>query len=100
MLDQRIKQTIIDALMKVVDGAPTRNYTAYQYGITQASFDIWMNYVNSTMNITARYIDMNLCISFQNRIQQITFQNTTDYAAKINSICQILLDLARQIIYL
>ena len=40
MLDQRIKQTIIDALMKVVDSAPTRNYTAYQYGITQASFAV------------------------------------------------------------
>lgn len=100
MLDQQIKTTIINALTRVVNSAPTQNYAMYQYGITKADFDIWINYVNSTINITARHVDANLCMNVQNNIYQVVIQNTMDYTAKIDSICQILLNFARQIIYL
>lgn len=99
-MDQRIKETIINALMNVVDSAPTRNLSSYKYGISQENFNIWLNYVQSTIKITSRYVDMNLCLDVQNKINQVNHEQDSDYSTKIISICQILLNFAQSIIYM
>lgn len=121
-MDPRIKQTMIDALIKVVESAPTRaigspfGYSPYNtpysspynpqpippnpYEITQSRFDIWLNYVNSTLQITSQYVDPNLCFTVKNNIQMVALQPGLNLATKTNSICQILLDFARSLINL
>lgn len=100
MMDQRIKNTIIDAIMNVIKSAPTQNPAIHQHGIDQGYFNIWLNYVNSTMQITSRHIEINLYLTVQNNIQQVVLQQGTDYASKIDSICNILLNFIQTIIYL
>lgn len=99
-MDQKIKKTIIDALMKVVDSAPTRNNWFSQQGVTEDSFNSWMNYVNSVFQITSQYLDANLLFAAYNSIQTITMQTNMDYASKTNAICQQILNFARSILNL
>lgn len=121
-IDPRIKQTMIDALIKVVESAPTRainssfGYSPYNtpysnpyspqpmiqkpYEITQSHFDVWMNYVHSTLRIVSQYIDASLSYTVQKKIQMVVLQPGLNLASKINNICQILLDFARSLINL
>lgn len=100
MMDQRIKNTIIDAIMNVIKSAPTQNPAIRQHGINQRNFDIWLNYVNSTMQITSRHIEINLYLTVQNNIQQVVLQQGADYTSKIDTICKILFNFIQNIIYL
>lgn len=121
-LDPQIKQTVVDALIKVVESAPTRainspfGYSPYKtpysspynpqsitpnpYEITQSHFDVWMNYVHSTLRIVSQYIDASLSYTVQKKIQMVVLQPGLNLASKINNICQILLDFARSLINL
>lgn len=117
MINQQVKKTMIDALMKVVDSAPTRSNNhqgtypmqpsypyystqAHQETITTERFNIWIDYVQSVLKITSQQIDMNLYLSVLNNIQNIVFQPGTNYALKTNEICKILLNFAQNILYL
>lgn len=116
MLNQQVKKTIIDALMKVVDSAPTRsNYYnntnpqyrtntiygqehAVQYGISNEIFQAWINYVFSVLNITAQHVDSNLSYSVYTQIQNIVCLNSVDNASKTIDVCRIILDYAHKIV--
>lgn len=110
---ERLKKYIIDALMRVVDSAPTRSnsqYNSYQtnalyrvenskpYEITDESFKIWINYVFSVLNIAAQQVNSNLSYSVNKQIQSILYQNGADNATKTIEICRIILDYARNIL--
>lgn len=122
-LDPQIKQTVVDALIKVVENAPTKVLVNSPFGsypyitpsgspynplprslnpyeVTQSRFNIWINYVNSTLQIVSQYVDSSLSFSVQSNIQMIASQSGLDYATKTNNICQIILDFARKILYL
>lgn len=102
-LDPQIKQTVVEALIKVVENAPTiisASNGNLSNSIAQSRFDIWMNYVNSILRITSRYVDASLCFTVRNNIQNIATQSGLDYATRTNDICQIILDFARKILYL
>lgn len=113
MHNQQIKKTIIDALMRVVDSAPTRSnsqYNPYQtnslygietskpYEITDESFKIWINYVFSVLNIAAQQVNSNLSYSVNKQIQRILYQEGADNATKTIEICRIILNYARSIL--
>lgn len=111
-MNHEIKKIIIDAIMKVVDSAPSKkntklnSYNPYDYKstnpfeVTKEEFDIWIDYVLSIIKIASKHIDMNLCLSIQKNINNIVSQQGDDYMTKTNTICQMLLNFARQIINL
>ena len=111
MMDQRIKKTILDALMNVVDSAPTkaRNYYAHYnshssianpYEVTSEQFNIWINYINSTLQIISQYIGMGLYITIRNDISTLANQSSANYTQRTFDICDRLLKFAQTIIYL
>lgn len=102
-MDYQTKTMVTNALIKLVDNAPTM--TAYQYTtypqnyITKERFDIWVNYIFSVMKIISSYVDVNECLSSINKvIMQPNLNN--EYSSQVNSICQIILNFARSILYL
>ena len=113
-MDQKIKKMIIDALMNVVDSAPTKtrnsnyNYLPYTnpssipnlYEVTPEQFNIWMSYINSTLRIISQYTGMGLYMTIQNDISSIANQPYVNYNQKTFDICDRLLKFAQTIIYL
>lgn len=103
-MDHQTKIMIVDALTKLVDEAPTKSvvqFTSYPqtYVVTKERFDIWVNYIFSTMQIISSYIDVRICLSnINNIIMQPNSSN--EYASQVNAICHIILDFARTILYL
>ena len=103
-MDYQAKYMIVNALTKIVDDAPTRSTTQYMpysqtNNITKERFDIWINYIFSVMKIICSYVDVNACLSsIQNIIIQPNLNN--EYSSQVNSICQIILEFARSILYL
>lgn len=111
MMDQQIKKTILDALMNVVDSAPTkaRNYYAHfnnhpsmsnSYDVTPEQFNIWINYINSTLQIISQYIGMGLYMTIRNDISALANQSSANYTQRTFDICDRLLNFAQTIIYL
>ena len=117
MLNQQIKKTIIDALMKVVDSAPTRSNSRYNsytpgylystsyktgyiepYTISDESFKVWTNYVFSVLQIAAQQVDPSISYPVYKQIQSIVYLNGSDNASKTLDICRIILDYARNIL--
>lgn len=102
-MDSQIKKTLVEALIKVVENAPTRTSAVngnFSNSIIQSRFDIWINYVNSILQITSQYVDTSLYFTVRNNIQNTAMQSSLDYATRTNNICQIILDFARKILYL
>ena len=113
MLNQQIKKTIVDALMKVVDSAPTisnspklyaNDYLTYrqgyakQYRTSDENFQSWIDYVFSVLKIVAQHIDSNLSYSVYKEIYNIAYRNSVDNASKTIEICRIILDYAHKIV--
>lgn len=120
MLNQQIKKTIVNALMKVVDSAPTRSNSQYknlytsghsyqtkmaynrgyteQYGVSNEKFKIWIDYVFSVLNIADQQIDSSVSYSVYQKIQNIIALNSLDNTTKTVEICKIILDYARNIL--
>lgn len=103
-MDSQTKTMIVNALMKIVDEAPTKfiaQYTSYPqaYTVSKERFDIWTNYIFSVMNIISSYVNVSACLSsIQNVIMQPNSNN--EYSLQVNSICQIILKFAQTILYL
>lgn len=102
-MDHQTKTMIVNALIKIVDDAPTRStaqYTSYlqKYAVNKDSFDIWVRYIFSIMQIISSFVDVSGCVSNINHvIQQQNPDN--EYSSQVYSICQIILNFARTILY-
>ena len=96
-MDHQIKIMIVDAITNVVKSAPTRQYN--YLGVTKESFDVWMKYVNSVLQIASQYTNMNLISSLNRQIQNIIFQRN-NYTTTTNNIRDALLNFAKSILYL
>lgn len=100
-MDYETKTIIVNALTKIVDEAPTKSIARYTqiYEVTRDRFDIWINYIFSVMNIISSYVDVSGCVS---NIRNISMQPNSDneYSIQVNSICKIILEFARSILYL
>ncbi|EFB76231.1 hypothetical protein [Subdoligranulum variabile] len=103
-MDYQTKNMIINTLTKIVEDAPTKPTVKYgmtspAYTVSGESFGIWINYIFSVMQIISSYVDVNTCLtSINNVVQQPNSNN--DYSLQVNTICQIILDFARTILYL
>ena len=106
-MDYQVKNMIVNALMKIVEDAPTKQDEPYYvsvsypkiYGVRKEYFDIWANYIFSVMKIISSYVDVSICLSNINGIIMQPCPNN-EYTSQVNAICRIILDFAQKILYL
>lgn len=103
-----VKKILFDALMNVIDDSPTikknqanmRNATAYniELNVTQDEFNVWIDYMFSTLKIISKYIEAYVYETARNQIQGIIEDSQTILANKVLEIDQVLLNLAKNIV--
>lgn len=129
-MDQETKQMVVDALIKVVNDAPTQPMkdgipptvageigamAAFSFPLSTLSlaplvaacmagkendispntFNLWIKYVFSILEIISRYVNVMPCLS---SINGILNQKSMSYAKQTNEICKVLLDFARSVL--
>lgn len=98
-MDHQTKMMIVDAIINVVDSAPTRKNYNPSIGVTKESFEIWIRYVNAVLQITSQHLISNLTFTVNSQIQNILLKNI-DYTTKTFDICEILLSFAKSVLSL
>lgn len=104
MMNHQVKTMLVDALMKVVDNAPTKS-ASYSQDIPIANFNSWINYIYSILKIFAD--DLNpgdyamICNNIQNVVNEpYNSGNQMILRDKTLKICQLVLNFARQVLYM
>lgn len=116
-MNHQIKTTIVEALMKVVESAPTRAIQQHQYyqmgyqqayqsdmmyqtmvGVSAESFGAWIEYVRSVLAAVEPYVDDYSLQMLNNRIITVVAQPENGYEFKTNTICQMILEYARNVV--
>ena len=100
------KQFVLDTLMKLADSSPvkkTQPYNIYDptrnnYDISQQELDIWINYVNSVLDILSGYINPAELSLIKLQIKGIASQNELTCAMRALNIERELLKLAQNIL--
>lgn len=100
------KQFVVDTLMKLADSSPVKKtYPSNIYGsarniydISQQELDIWINYVNSVLDILSSYINPTELSLIKLQIRTIASQNELTCAMRALNIERGLLDLAQNIL--
>lgn len=98
-MDHQTKMLIVDAITNVVKSAPTRQNYNPSIGVTKESFEIWIRYVNTVLQITSQYLISNLTFTVSSQIQNILTKNI-DYDRKTFDICEILLNFGKFVLSL
>ena len=79
---------------------PISNYNLsfnYSYDDSQQRFNIWMQYVESVLDISYQYSHLNEIMMSRIQIQQIAAQDELPYMQRVSQIKNAILDLARVI---
>ncbi|MDE7220530.1 MAG: hypothetical protein K2O45_13075 [Oscillospiraceae bacterium] len=100
------KQFVIDTLMKLADSSPVKktypssiyNSARNSYDISQHELDIWVNYVNSVLDILSSYINQTELSLIKLQIRNIASQNELTSAMRALNIERELLNLAQNIL--
>lgn len=110
MMELKNKHMVVDALIKVVDASPipryklpTYNY-AYtsgqqSYNISIQEFGVWLNYVNSVLNISYQYTGLALVLATQKEVLNISNNSQLSIAERTLQIEHIILNLAQTILH-
>lgn len=98
-MDHQTKMMIVDAIINVVDSAPTRQNDNTYIEVTEESFEIWMKYVNAVLQITSQHLVSNLTFTVNSEIQNILSQSN-GYAKKTLDICKVLLNFGKSVLRL
>ncbi len=103
-MNHQVKTMLVDALMKVVDNAPTKS-VSYSQDIPRANFKVWIDYIYSILKIFAD--DLNprdyvmICNDIQNIVNAPHNSNSQMILRdKTLKICQLLLNFARRVLYM
>lgn len=105
-IDYQRKQFVVDTLMKLADSSPVKKtYPNNIYGsvrnnydISQQELDIWINYVNSVLDILSSYINPTELSLIKLQIRNFASQNELTCAMRALNIERGLLDLAQNIL--
>lgn len=99
------KQFVIDTLIKLADSSPVnKTYPNYinmgggNYDISQQELDIWINYINSVLDILSGYINSTEISLIKEQIKNIACQSELTYAMRALNIERGLLNLAQNIL--
>lgn len=100
------KQFVLDTLMKLADSSPVNKihpnniYSGAKnnYDISQQEFIIWLNYINSVLEILSNYINPAELSLIKLQISNIASQNESPFAMRALNIERELLNLAQNIL--
>ena len=106
------KQMIVNELIKVVDSSPTKLFPSKHlypggnlypgqnptYGVSTQELDIWVNYVNSVLDISYQYANFPMILSAKSTILQIYGDNRMSCIERVMQIERIILNLAQSIL--
>lgn len=98
------KQFVIDTLIKLADSSPVKksylsnNYGRNSYDISQQELDIWINYIDSVLDILSGYINPVEISSIKGRIRNITYQTELTCAMRALNIERELLNMAQNVL--
>ena len=97
------KQFLLDTLMKLADSSPVNktypnNMGGNNYDISQQELDIWINYINSVLDILSGYINPTEISLIKEQIRNIACQSELTYAVRALNIERGLLNLAQNIL--
>lgn len=100
------KQFVIDTLLKLADSSPVRkNYPNNIYGaarnnydISQQELNIWINYINSMLDILSNYTNPTNISLVKEQITNIASQNNLTCAVRALNIERELLNQAQSIL--
>ncbi len=103
-MNHQVKTMLVDALMKVVDNAPTKS-VSYSQDIPIANFNSWINYIYSILKIFENDLNpgdyMMICNDIQSILNAPYNSNSQMILRdKTVKICQLLLNFARSILYM
>lgn len=105
-MDYERKQIIINALIQLLQSSPdmrqlknTSNYVEYQnFDISKQEFDIWMNYVNSVIDVTYQYTALYAVLLTKKNIMSLSVQNELPYMQRIKKINDEIIGLTQEIL--
>jgi len=98
------KQMVADALVKVANSAPGSpmqvGYLPYnnRNSISAQEFSNWVNYVNSTLDISYNHTRLNIILQAKITVSQISSQRGLPYMQLIDQINSVILNLAYSIL--
>ena len=86
-MNRQINQLVIDALFKVINSAPARHYNYYdtQLDVSPQEFNIWMDYVIQTLDISFNYTGVSVVLSTKSMVFQLA-SNNIPYINRIEQI--------------
>lgn len=105
-INYQYKQFVIDTLIKLADSSPVKKtYSNNIYGrernsydISQQELDIWVNYINSVLDILSGYITPIEISSIKGRIRNITYQTELTCAMRALNIERELLNMTQNVL--
>lgn len=100
------KQFILDTLFKLIDSSPVKkrfpnnsySMNNNSYDISQQNLDIWINYIDSVLDILSDYINPTEISLTKLQIRNIASQNDLTYAIRALNIERELLNLAQSVL--
>lgn len=105
-IDYQSKQFVIDTLMKLADSSPVKKIypnniygnVRNSYDISQHELDIWINYINSVLDILSAYINPAELSLTKMQIQRIASDEKLTFSARALTIERELLRLAQNVL--
>lgn len=105
-IDYQKQQFAIDTLIKLADSSPVKkNYSNSIYGREKNSYDIsqqelviWVNYINSVLDILSGYINPIEISLIKGRIRNITYQTELTCTMRALNIERELLNMAQSVL--
>ena len=100
------KQFVLDTIFKLVDSSPVKKTflgNSYskgknRYDISQRELNIWINYIDSVLDILSGYVNPTEISSIKAQIRNIASQNELTCAMRALNIERELLNMAQNII--
>ena len=98
-MNDRGKRMMVDTIIKLVDSSPSKKFRSYtgqpmSWEITQPELNIWVNYINSTLDILSGYAGLAIISSAKMQVVSIASQGNVSGLQRVVDIERLLLDLA------
>ena len=97
MMDYRMKQSIFNALKKLIESAPKVNPNIGATDITMQELKIWIDYINSVMDISYNFTKGQDFLWHKTLVERAASNNNKTYIQRVYEINDIILDLARSV---
>lgn len=100
-MDYQIKETVVKALIKLVESAPKlqpRQGVSQINDITPQEFWTWHNYIKSVFKISYDYTGLIDFLQEEVQIMQLASNSSASFIQRVYSINDVILNLSRKIL--